>query len=71
VLAIDTKTYTVIKNIPTGSGANELSLSPDGGILTVNNLFADTVSVIDTATLTAATTRSAGQPYKAVAAPMQ
>ena len=37
VLAVDTTTYSILKNIPTGLGASDLLLSPDGGILTVSN----------------------------------
>ena len=72
VLAVDTKTYSVIATVPTGAGAGSLLLSPDGRLLTVNNYSANSVTLIDTLSLTAVTTIPAGnQPLGAALVPIQ
>jgi YVTN family beta-propeller protein len=70
VVAIDTKTYAVIKTIPAGAGANELLLN-DNGILTVNNFFGNSTTVIDTATLTGTTTPAGGRPMGVITVPVE
>jgi YVTN family beta-propeller protein len=52
VFVVDTGTYSVLQNIPTGLGASDLLLSPDGGILTVGNWTGNSISEIDTYGLT-------------------
>lgn len=51
VTVIDPIAGTVIKQIPTGNGAEGMALSADGTRLWVGNRGADTVSVIDTESL--------------------
>jgi YVTN family beta-propeller protein len=48
VAVIDTAQGTVLRQIPTGTHASGLALSPDGTRLYVANAASDTVSVIDT-----------------------
>jgi YVTN family beta-propeller protein len=62
VLAVDTTTYAVLQNIPTGLGASDLLLSPDGGILTVGNWTGKSISEIDTYGLTLIQTIPMGGP---------
>ena len=71
VLVVDTKTYTVTKTIPAGAGATDLLLSSDDRILTVNNYFGDSITVIDTATLSGQTIPVSGAPRGAVLVPLQ
>lgn len=70
VSVIDLKARTLIRNLPTGDGAEGIALSPGGGTLWVTNRAADTVSVIDTKTLAvAATLPSADFPIRAATTP--
>lgn len=72
VLAVDTKTYSVIQNIPTGAGAGDLQLSPDGGMLTVSNYADSSISEIDTASLTLVQTIPlSGSPIGVALVPIQ
>jgi YVTN family beta-propeller protein len=56
VTVVDVAQAKVVKDIPTGEGAEGIAISPDGGEVWVSNRGADTVSVIDTKTLEIATT---------------
>lgn len=67
VLAVDTTTYSILKNIPTGLGASDLQLSPDGGILTVSNWQGNSISEIDTFSLSLIQTIPLGGPPIGVA----
>lgn len=67
VFAVDTKTYSVIQNIPTGPGASDLLLSPDGRILTVSNWNDNSISEIDTYNLTLVQTIALGGPPLGIA----
>ncbi|HTS50662.1 MAG TPA: hypothetical protein VMH05_22105 [Bryobacteraceae bacterium] len=72
VLAVDTKSYSVIQNITTAAGSSDLLLSPDGGTLTVNNLDDSSISVIDAASLKLLQTIPlSGQPIGVALAPIQ
>jgi len=71
VLAVDTKTYSVIQNITTARGSSDLKLSPDGGLLVVNNLDDSSVSLINTATFKVSTTPVSGAPIGITLAPVQ
>lgn len=48
----DAKTLTLIKEIPVGTGAYNVEPSPDGSMVIVTNKKAQSVSLIDTRTLT-------------------
>jgi DNA-binding beta-propeller fold protein YncE len=52
VNAINATTHSVIKNMPTGAGADDLLLSLDGRFLTVNTYYDNSISVISTTCLT-------------------
>jgi YVTN family beta-propeller protein len=51
VTVVDVAQAKVVKDIPTGEGAEGIAIAPDGGEVWVVNRGADTVSVIDTKTL--------------------
>jgi YVTN family beta-propeller protein len=68
VTAIDLKARSRVRVVPTGAGAEGITLLPDGRTLWVTNREADTVSVIDTKSLTiVATLKSASFPIRAAA----
>lgn len=56
VTVLDVAGAKVVKDIPTGEGAEGIATSPDGGEVWVTNRGADTVSIIDTKTLEIAAT---------------
>lgn len=71
VVAVNTTTYAQINNVPTGAGASDLQLSPDGGFLRVNNFDDSSVSVIDTSSMAVVnTTAVTGQPIGTALAPV-
>ena len=71
VQVIDTKTYATIQSVPADAGAMDLIMSPDGGYVTANNSQAQTVTIIDTRTLTSTTTSIGGTPEGAALVPTQ
>jgi DNA-binding beta-propeller fold protein YncE len=71
VLVVDTRTYAVTTTIPTGSGATDLQLSDEGRLLTVNNYYAGSITVIDTATQTAQTESVGSAPRNVAPVPVQ
>jgi len=71
VWVLDTKTYALIKTIPADFGATDLQLSLDGAFIIVNNSSAHSVTVIETASLTATTTNISGAPQGAALVPTQ
>jgi len=71
VQVIDTSTYATIQSVPADLGAMDLLISPDGGYVTVNNSQAQSVTLIDTRTLTATTTNIGGTPEGAALVPSQ
>jgi DNA-binding beta-propeller fold protein YncE len=71
VQVIDTSTYATIQSVPADAGAMDLLISPDGGYVTVNNSLAQTVTLIDTRTLTSTTTNIGGTPEGAALVPSQ
>jgi len=71
VQVIDTSTYATIQSVPAGAGAMDLLMSPDGGYVTINNSQAQTVTIIDTRTLTSTTTDIGGTPEGAALVPSQ
>ena len=56
VTVVDLAEGKVVKDIPTGEGAEGIAISPDGREVWVTNRGADTVSVLDTKTLAIAAT---------------
>ncbi len=52
VAVVNTASYKVVANIPTAAGTDDLMLSPDGLILTMNNYFGGSIGAIDTTALT-------------------
>jgi DNA-binding beta-propeller fold protein YncE len=52
VAVVNTASYKILANIPTAAGTDDLMLSLDGGILTMNNYFAGSIGAIDTTALT-------------------
>ena len=68
---MDTATYQVIKTIPAGPGANDLQMTPDGAVIFVNNSSGQSVTVIDTQSLTGTTTSLGGMPQGSVLVPSQ
>jgi DNA-binding beta-propeller fold protein YncE len=71
VEVFDTKTYALIKTIPADFGATDLQLSPDGQFILVNNSSAQSVTVIETASLTGTTYSISGTPLGSVLVPTQ
>lgn len=72
VAVVNTTTYSQIKNIATAFGSSDLSLSPDGGFLTVNNFDDNSISVIDTSSLALVNTRPVGaQPVGTTLVPVK
>src|SRR6266567_3182649 len=51
VTAVDLVAKTVLRDIPTGEGAEGIAITPDGRQVWVTNRGADTVSVVDSGTL--------------------
>ena len=56
VTVVDLAEGKVVKDIPTGEGAEGIAITPDGREVWVTNRGADTISVLDTKTLTIAAT---------------
>ena len=56
VVVVDLTVTKVIKDIPTGEGAEGIAITPDGREVWVTNRAADTVSIVDTETLEVAAT---------------
>ena len=71
VQVIDTMTYATIASIPADLGATDLQLSPDGAFVLVNNSSAQSVTVIETASLTGTTYSISGTPLGSVLVPTQ
>jgi DNA-binding beta-propeller fold protein YncE len=71
VEVFDTSSYQVIKTVPADFGAMDLLISPDGAYVTVNNSLAQSVTVIDTQSLTATTTNIGAMPQGSVLVPSQ
>lgn len=72
VLAVDTTTYSTIKNIPTASGASDLLLAPGGGLLQVSNFDSNSISIIDTFSLSLLQTLPfSGSPIGVTLVPVQ
>lgn len=72
VIAVDTTTYATIKNIVTAAGSSDMQLGPDGGFLMVNNFDSNSVSTIDTRSLTVLRTVSfSGPPLGIMPVPVQ
>ncbi len=51
VSVIDLQTGQLIRNIPTGAGAEGIAITPDGREVWITNREADTITVLDAATL--------------------
>ena len=49
VQVIDTDSYKVVKTIPTGAGAHNVTFSPDGKLAFIANLGTNSITIIDTA----------------------
>ena len=71
ILFVDTHTYAVTATLAAGGGACDLTLTPDGRILTVNNYLDGTITVIDTVTMASQTYPVSGAPRGTVLAPVQ
>ncbi len=71
VQVIDTSTYQVIHTVPAGLGAMDLQMTPDGAFVYVNNSQAQSITVIDTHSLTSTTTNISGTPQGAALVPSQ
>ncbi len=72
VTAVNTKTYSVTASITTALGSSDLLLSPDGGLLSVNNFDSNSESSIDAIGLTLlSTTPVSGTPIGAALVPVQ
>jgi YVTN family beta-propeller protein len=56
VTVVDLAEGKVVKDVPTGEGAEGIAITPDGREVWVTNRGADTVSVLDTKTLVIAAT---------------
>ena len=70
VTVIDTTTNAVVKTIPVGSIAADVSATPDGKTVWVTNFGSGTVQPIDVATLTAGTPVTVGtQPERLAVSP--
>ena len=52
MLVMDVATLTVHRTVPTGAGAYNVELSPDGSMLVVTNKKGQSVSIIDARTFT-------------------
>lgn len=61
VAVLDLSEKKLVKDVPTGAGAEGIAITPDGREVWVANHGADTVSVLDTGTLTVAATLAAPQ----------
>ncbi|MCW5626468.1 MAG: beta-propeller fold lactonase family protein [Burkholderiales bacterium] len=65
VTVVDLRAGRVVADIPTGAGAEGISITPDGRELWISNAQADTVSVIDTEALAVvATVPTEGFPIR-------
>jgi DNA-binding beta-propeller fold protein YncE len=72
VLVVNAATYAAIKNIPTRTGASDLLLSADGGLLTVNNFDDNSITDINTTALTVLdTTPANGSPIGVSLVPVE
>jgi hypothetical protein len=71
VQVIDTATYRTIQSVPAGPGAMDLQITPDGGYVTVNNSLDQSITLIDTRSLTSTTTALGGTPEGAALVPSQ
>jgi DNA-binding beta-propeller fold protein YncE len=71
VQVIDTSTYATIQSVPADAGAMDLLISPDGAYVTANNSLAQSVTVINTQSLTATTMNIGGMPQGAALVPSQ
>ena len=69
VQVIDTSTYKLIQSVPAGPGAMDLQITPDGGYVTVNNSLDQSITLIDTRSLTSTTTSLDGTPQGATLVP--
>src|SRR5262249_22477963 len=61
VTAIDLAAAKVLKDIPTGKGAEGIDISPDDREVWVTNRAADTISIVDTRSLAVSATLKAEQ----------
>jgi len=71
VQVIDTSTYATIQSVPADLGAMDLLISPDGGYVMANNSQAQSVTIIDTRSLTSTTTNIGGTPQGSALVPSQ
>jgi YVTN family beta-propeller protein len=71
VQVIDARTYDLGAFVPTGDGAGDLLVTPDGAYVVVHNAGASSISVIDTQTLAVSTVMVSGPPRGIVAVPLQ
>jgi hypothetical protein len=71
VQVFDAKTYSLIKTIPTAGGSSDLRVDPNGGLITVNNNLGNSITVIDSVTLTPTTVPVSGMPRGSVSVPLQ
>jgi len=62
VFVVDTRTYLTTANIRTALGSSDLLLAPDGGILTVGNFDSNSITGIDTVSLSVFQTIPASGP---------
>ncbi|HLG99199.1 MAG TPA: YncE family protein [Bryobacteraceae bacterium] len=60
VLVLDATTYTQVSSVPAGMGACDLSVSPDGQTVTVNNFLDGTITIFDTRLVPFGITMNAG-----------
>jgi YVTN family beta-propeller protein len=71
VEAFDTGTYDLIMTIPADFGATDLQITPDGAFIYVNNSAAESVTVIDTQTLTGTSFSVGAAPQGSTLVPVQ
>jgi DNA-binding beta-propeller fold protein YncE len=71
VVVVDTKTYAIVKTIPAGIGASNMLLSPDTGVLTVNNTTANSITLIDIVSLASKTVAVGAPPTGGLTVPVE
>ena len=72
VLAVDTSSYKVTHTVPTGRGASGLQLTLEGTLLIVDNYFDNSISLVDTSTLTVLKTMPVSDaPHGVAAGPLK
>jgi DNA-binding beta-propeller fold protein YncE len=71
VSVFNATTYALVASVPAGAGACDLRVSLDDAFVSVNNAFAQSITIIDTRSLTGTTLPVPGSPRGAVLAPTQ